>query len=726
MKNRPTLSRSSAWSAVASLLGFCALPALAQTPTISALFPAGAKAGETVEVSVRGGNLAGAKRIVVIGPEGVTAELNLADVQVDESSKPLFQQKCQQCHEVRSPANRTLTPEQWAATVDRMINQRSAPINKEERDKIVVYLQSSARAGQVTAKIQVAPNAVPGKREIRLMTDKGASTAWPFEVSTLPEATAQEPNSEPAQPQKVTLPVLVNGTIAKDADRDYFAFDAKKGQHLTFNLKGFRLNEQSQTFFNPVLYLYDAGGKVLAKSHGYFDFDPVIDWTAPADGTYTLLVRDLLWNGSPASVYRLAMGELPYDTALSPPGGRPGASVSVTTMGALGGGQAVAVQLPMGADGITMVPTPAGEAPFLVRDLPDGGGPLGPNGAAVPLPALFRGKITQARQADVFRVLVKNGGTGLQLYARRLRSPLQARLRILDAKNNEKRVVVADGARDIVLNDAFPAPGEYLVEVSDADNKYGPNFVYCLEALDGQPDFSLEASPDNISIGPGGTRALLVRATRRHRVSGPITLTIPNLPPGVTATPAVIPPDDDKAIILLSAAPGAASDLRVAAVDGALTLEGGGGIVRRAQPMEIYDMNNQPRLMARSSFVVAVAAEPPPFTVTLDTSTLTLSPNQEADVKVTIQRREGFKGDVSLSVPAAPPGIEVRNLRNIPPQESEAILRIRANGGARFLSERPLKDLPPMWFAITGSGGGVTLSSAPLIVVGQEKTAKTP
>ncbi len=113
------------------LFTLLALPVCAQTPRISALFPAGAKTGDTVDVAVRGGNLVGVKRVLVTGERGVTAELVGGGGAVDESAKPVFQQKCQLCHELRSPANRTMTPEQWAATVDRMINQRSAPIEPE-------------------------------------------------------------------------------------------------------------------------------------------------------------------------------------------------------------------------------------------------------------------------------------------------------------------------------------------------------------------------------------------------------------------------------------------------------------------------------------------------------------------------------------------------------------------------------------------------------------------
>ncbi len=483
--------------------------------------------------------------------------------------------------------------------------------------------------------------------------------------------------------------------------------------------------------FNPTLTLYDAGGKELARSHGYFDYDPLIDWTAPSDGTYTLLVRDLLWRGSPASVYRLAMGPLPYAPALFPAAGRPGQTLQATLTGAFDAGRPVEVRVPPGSDGVITVPTPAGEAPFLVRDLPDGGGPLGRDGNAVPLPALFRGRIVQPGQTDTYRVQVKKGGTGLDVFARRLGSPLRARITVMDDKGKVLRSLAAEGGGDVSLPDAFPRPGEYLVEVADAGNNAGPDFAYYLEAPDGALDFALQATPDNLNLAPGATAALLVRATRRQGVRGPITLSVRNLPPGVTASPAVIPPDDDKAVITLSAAPGTAPDLRVTAVEGQAS-EGAQTVVRRAQPIELYRINNndRPRPLPRSWLVVAVSAALPDFTLALGTDTLALAPGEEARAPVKVVRSADFKGAVALTVLALPPGVTMRaETVTVPAGESEATLTLWASAEARFLRERPLADLPPLRVVVTGTAGDVTYSSAPVAIMGTsagEKQVKIP
>jgi hypothetical protein len=328
--------------------------------------------------------------------------------------------------------------------------------------------------------------------------------------------------------------------------------------------------------------------------------------------------------------------------------------------------------------------------------------------------------IKEPGQKDTYRVRVKKGGSGLELYARRLGSPLRARVSVMNDKGKALASQTADGAGDVRLPDAFKAPGEYLIEVADADNNAGPGFAYYLEALDGAVDFALQATPDNLNLAAGATAALLVRATRRQGVRGPIALFVRNLPAGVTASPAVIPPDDDKAVITLSTAPGAAAELRVVAVDGQVS-EGDQTVVRRAQPIELYRINNndRPRPLSRSSLVAAVAASPPDFTLALAADTLTLAPGEEARVTIKVVRNADFKGAVALSVPALPPGITLRGETiNVAAGESEATLTLRAASDARFLRERPLPDLPPMRIVVTGTAGDVTYSSPPIAIVG--------
>ena len=298
------------------LCALCCLltgPVYAQIPRINTLFPIGGKTGTTVEVELRGASLAGAEQILVTG-KGVAGSVSPDWAKSDDRYKPVWQSKCGSCHELRSPANRSLTPAQWAATVDRMVRVRNAPLSADEINKVTQFLSSGARVGKVVAKITIADDAQPGIHELRALTPKAISTACFFEVGSLPEITAA--NGKKDQPQRVTLPCVANGCMTGTAERHFFQFTAKKAQRYVFNLKGFRYSEPAQMYFNPNLRLYDQTGKEIMENHGYYDLDPVIDWTCSDDGDYTLEVRDLLGRGNPGSVYRLTMGPVANDASL--------------------------------------------------------------------------------------------------------------------------------------------------------------------------------------------------------------------------------------------------------------------------------------------------------------------------------------------------------------------------------------------------------------------------
>ena len=155
-------------------------------PRITGLFPPGARAGTSVEVAIRTGGLEGAREVVVEG-SGLTVHLNDSGTKADPGDQKVFVAKCGLCHDLRGPSSISRSPDQWVATVDRMIKDRGAPIEPADRTKIVSYLQAAARQSQgLTAKVTVAANATPGVRNLRVVGLNGTSSVFPFEVSTLP------------------------------------------------------------------------------------------------------------------------------------------------------------------------------------------------------------------------------------------------------------------------------------------------------------------------------------------------------------------------------------------------------------------------------------------------------------------------------------------------------------------------------------------------------------
>jgi len=299
------------------------IPTFAQgTPRLNSLFPAGGQLGTTVEIAIQGSDLEDAHTVIIEGDPGITAQLHAGGGEVDDTHKPVFEANCGQCHELRSPNNRSMTPAQWQATVQRMVTEKGAEIGPEAQTQIVTYLTSAARANAgLTAELTIAPDAPIGPREVRIVGKHGTSTAWPFEVSQIPDVVESESNNTPEAATTIELPSLINGVVNPSGDEDYYVFEGTQGQRCIFTIKAYRLNNISQQFFNPTIAIFDAKGIEIARSNGFYSLDPLLDLTLPADGPYLLRVRDLLYRGNPDSVYRLTGGVLSYNTYLFPAGG---------------------------------------------------------------------------------------------------------------------------------------------------------------------------------------------------------------------------------------------------------------------------------------------------------------------------------------------------------------------------------------------------------------------
>ena len=353
------------------------------SPRLNSLFPAGGQLGTTVEVAMQGSDLEAAHTLIIEGEPGITGQLHAGGGEVDDTHKPVFEANCGECHELRSPNNRSMTPAQWEATVNRMIQEKGAEIGPDAQTKIVAYLTSAARAsGGLTAQLSIAPDAPIGLREVRIVGRHGTSTAWPFEVSHVPDTIETESNNLPEAATAIELPSIINGVINPGGDEDYYIFEGVEGERYVFSVKAYRLNNVSQQFFNPTLFLFDAQGTELARSNGFYSLDPLIDYTLPVSGTYFLRVRDLLHRGNPDAVYRLTGGVLPYNTYLFPPAGTLPDGIGVTNPSYKGsiikttiGGENLPEtewRVELTADeqpGVKHIHTPYGIFPFIVNAL---------------------------------------------------------------------------------------------------------------------------------------------------------------------------------------------------------------------------------------------------------------------------------------------------------------------------------------------------------------------
>lgn len=116
-------------------------------------------------------------------------------------------------------------------------------------------------------------------------------------------------------PQEVLLPVTISGRLSAPGDVDVFAVHAKKDEKLRLRVAAKALGFQT----DATLAVLDDSGKIVAEADdtGRDDRDPQLDFTAPADGRYRLLVRDLAGRGDARMVYRLTIEPVRPDFSLA-------------------------------------------------------------------------------------------------------------------------------------------------------------------------------------------------------------------------------------------------------------------------------------------------------------------------------------------------------------------------------------------------------------------------
>jgi len=155
--------------------------------------------------------------------------------------------------------------------------------------------------------VTLPADAPDGPRRIDLpLGDRRANPA-PVFVSRLPQTTRSQDQLHSASAQELPIPSGVNGCLAAPGAVDHFSFAAKKGERFSFEV----VARRQQSALDPLLaVLTDKGARVVESDdvtfRRYLSADAMIEnWTAPADGQYTLELRDAHLRGGPHYVYYL-------------------------------------------------------------------------------------------------------------------------------------------------------------------------------------------------------------------------------------------------------------------------------------------------------------------------------------------------------------------------------------------------------------------------------------
>lgn len=182
--------------------------------------------------------------------------------------------------------------------------------------------------GAKSVRLDVPGTAPRGVWTAQLKLPGGLSNAVPLLVSDVPQlvneskaaaagsktitASLSSTNIAPAS-LRLPLPGGVSSLLEKSGQIDRYTFAAKKGSKWAFEVTARRLDSE----MDSEIKLRDAKGNVLAANDDAIGKDSRLDlWEAPADGDYTIDVRDLTGGAGPNVFYNLTATAVHPDFAL--------------------------------------------------------------------------------------------------------------------------------------------------------------------------------------------------------------------------------------------------------------------------------------------------------------------------------------------------------------------------------------------------------------------------
>ena len=433
----------------------------------------------------------------------------------------------------------------------------------------------------VFAEVTIAPDAKPGRREIRVITKRGISNPLTFYVDQVPEVArkpmktmqlpvlgkeylAQRKRPRIEEEIRIAVPCTMNGQIAA-GEMNRYRFQASKGQRLVVSAKARELipyvPDGVPGWCQAVLRIRDANGKELAYNDDFrSNPDPLIYFEVPEDGEYLLIVNEALFRGRESFVYRITIGELPFLTGIFPLGGRVGEPVKIE-MDGWNLEKATLAPPPKDAKpGIHPLAATDGKfisnsVPFALDTLPEclKKGPIdNPSKAQrVTLPIIVNGRVEHPGEWDIYEVEGKAGETiVVEVSARRLGSPLDSFVKVTSADGriiafNDDHFDAASGMNtdhaDSYLMVKLPADGKYFIHLGDTRRHGGKDYAYRLRIGPPQPDFMLRLIPSQIVMPAKGSANVTVFAIRKDGFDGPINLNFKDLPKEFTSPGAILP-----------------------------------------------------------------------------------------------------------------------------------------------------------------------------------------
>ncbi len=504
-----------------------------------------------------------------------------------------------------------------------------------------------------------------GAYEISVASAQGKSGSLKLYVDDVvqfweSDSSKQESGSDAPQVLPL-LPVSVWGTLERPGDADVYAFEARAGEVIVID-GGAR--SVGSKMVSGELTVLDAQGRVLAENAGFDGGDPLLTFRPERRGRYTLRVRDRMAGGSKDHYYRLTIGALPYVTGVFPLG-RPARSTGeVQLLGfnlTTGKRSGARIEVKTGEPGEQEVAIDAER--FRTRrtfKIVASAGPeteeREPNdtpGAATPMqvPGAVNGRFFSTKNqpdGDLFRFRATTGRRlVLETQAAQLGTPADTRIEVLDSAGQPVPRLKLQAVRDSFISFRAIDSNQQGARLENWEEMELNNYVY----LNGEVTrlFRMPQGPDSdllFYLSAGKRRAYFDTTATGHALEEPCYIVEPRALDemlSVNGLPVFTlhhDNDDDGS--------------RESGTDSKLFFtpsRDGDYLVRVSEARGFLGDRFAYRLIVREA--------KPDFTVALSASNPSVPRGSGQSFNVTVDRTDGFEGEVRVEITNVPPGFMI-------------------------------------------------------------------
>ena len=557
--------------------------------------------------------------------------------------------------------------------------------------------------GTVKARLRVAADCQPGPHKLRVRTSDGLSELRSFRVGLLEQQVEKEPNGDLGSAEPLTLPRTIAGVI-KAEDIDCFKVRVPAGGRIAAAVDAVRLDQQ---MFDPHLEIVDSRGFVVGAcdDHPLLEQDAMLAVTVAEEGDYTVRLRESAYGGSDNSVYLLHVGDFPVPHVAWPPGAAPNAEVEFEWLGDPAGPfrQKVTLAATAGLEGLADV-YPARDGRVAPMPLPVRLSPLSATAEAEPNddpgkstratgPAALYGRLGVEEDVDWFRVEAPKGSKWhVRGWGRRLGSPIDLVVNAHRDNDKRERITGNDDTEgpDSTLQLTVPEEGSFLIRVNDHQRRGGPEFVYWLEAEPALPEVQVSVPVGRtntqerlVAVVPRGNRTALVLNTARADFGGTAKVAVTGLPAGVSAQVPDAAGNSPATIAVFEAAADAQpttmlAGVQVAAAEDGRTLGG----LRQKTDLVFGLPNNAVYRVALGDRLPLAVVDPAPIRIAVAPPATPIVRRGSLELKVTLERLEGYDGRIRLFFPFRPPGVGAAASVEIPEDKNEGVYLLTASPDA--------------------------------------------